>query len=134
MNQAANIMQSLRDLARLEADLRKLSEGTPEYNEHKKKMALVRRPLPTSILTHYDKRLAQGKVGVASVRRGVCGACFLTLPSGRLADLRRRPQELNVCDHCGTFIYLDEGEALPSSSTASLSPARKARKTKRSHE
>ena len=134
MNQAANMMQSLRDLARLEADLQKLSEGTPEYNEHKKKMVLVRRPLPTSILAHYDKRLAQGKVGVAPVRRGVCGACFLALPIGRLADLRRRPQELNVCDHCGAFIYLDEGEALPSSSNTSPAPARKALKTKRSHE
>lgn len=134
MNQAANIMQSLRDLARLEADLRKLSEGTQEYIEHKKKMELVRRPLPTSILTHYDRRLAQGKVGMAPVRRGVCGACFLALPSGRLADLRHRPRELNVCDHCGVFIYLDEGEAPPSSSVASSPPARRALKTKRPHE
>ena len=128
------MMQSLRDLARLEADLRKLSEGTPEHNELKQKMALVRRPLPTSILAHYDKRLAQGKVGVAPVRRRVCGACFLTLPSGRLADLRRRPQELNVCDHCGAFVYVDEGEALPSTSNASPASARKALKRKRSHE
>ena len=37
MNQAANIMQSLRDLARLGEDLRKLAEGTPEYEEHEKK-------------------------------------------------------------------------------------------------
>lgn len=134
MNQAANMMQSLRDLARLEADLRKLSEDTPAYNEHKKKMALLRRPLPTSILAHYDKRLAQGKAGVAPVRRGVCGACFLTLPSGRLADLRRRPEELNVCDHCGAFIYPDEGETPPSSSSAKPTPARKTLKTKRAHE
>lgn len=134
MNQAANMMQSLRDLAGLEADLRKLSEGTPEYNEHKKKMALVRRPLPTSILAHYDKRLAQGKIGVAPVRRGVCGACSLALPSGRLADLRRRPQELNICDHCGAFIYIEEGETLASSSVAGTPLVRKALKTKRPHE
>jgi predicted nucleic acid-binding Zn-ribbon protein len=134
MNQAANIMQSLRDLARLDADLRKLPEGTPEYDEHKKKMALLRRPLPTSILSHYDKRLTQGKVGVAPVRRGVCGACYIGLPSGRLADLRRKPQELNVCDHCGAFIYLDESEVPPLTSVASATPARKAPKTKRLQE
>ena len=121
MNQAANIMQSLRDLARLGEDLRKLAEGTPEYEEHEKKIARVREPLPTSILVHYDKRLAQGKLGVAPVHRGICGACYLTLPSGRLADLRREPRDLNVCDHCGVFIYLPESEREVAGSSGKLS-------------
>ena len=125
-------MQSLRDLAWLGADLRKLAEGTPEYEEHKKKIACVREPLPTSILAHYDKRLAQGKLGVAPVHRGVCGSCYLTLPSGRLADLRRKPRDLNVCDHCGAFIYLAESEreAIGSSRGPSVSPTQTALKQK----
>lgn len=132
VNQAANIMQCLRDLARLGEDLRKLAEGTPEYDEHKKKIARVREPLPTSILVHYDKRLDQGKLGVAPVHRGVCGACYLTLPSGRLADLRRKPRDLNVCDHCGAFIYLAESEreAAGSSGEPSASPTQTALKRK----
>jgi len=121
MNQAANIMQSLRDLTRLGDDLRKLAKGTPEYEEQEKKMARVREPLPTSILVHYDRRLAQGKLGVAPVHGGVCGACYLTLPSGRLADLRREPRDLNVCDHCGVFIYLPESEREVAGSSGKLS-------------
>jgi hypothetical protein len=35
--------------------------------------------------------------------------------SGRLADLRRKPRELNVCDNCGAFVYLNEDELAPPS-------------------
>lgn len=39
---------------------------------------------------------------------GVCGACHLAIPRGRLGDLRKIREDLNVCDHCGVFIYLEE--------------------------
>ncbi|MBV8280363.1 MAG: hypothetical protein JO170_34585 [Verrucomicrobia bacterium] len=133
MNQAATIPQRLRDLARLEAELRKLSQNAPEYDDYKKKIKSLRAPLPTSILIHYDKRVARGKLGIAAVSGGVCGACYLGLPSGRLADLRRNPGELNVCDHCGAFIYLAEGKPGPSNNSPSPTPAKKAPKTKSSH-
>jgi predicted nucleic acid-binding Zn-ribbon protein len=133
MNQAASITQSLRDLARLEAEARKLSESAPEYTECKKKIRQIRAPLPTSILLHYDQRVARGKLGIAAVSGGVCGACYLGLPSGRLADLRRNPKELNVCDHCGAFIYMPEDKPAPANETPSPTPARKAPKTKSAH-
>jgi predicted nucleic acid-binding Zn-ribbon protein len=84
MNQAANILQSLRKLAQLDTELCKLSRDTQRYQE---------------IL---DKIESQ---------RGVCGACHLSIPIGRVADLRRKPAELNVCDNCGAFIYLSEDES-----------------------
>ena len=130
MNQAVSITRSLVDLARLEAELRKLSESAPQYAECKTKIKQIRAPLPTSILLHYDKRVARGNSGIAAVRDGVCGACYLGLPSGRLADLRRNPKEINVCDHCGAFIYLEEGMPAPSSNTPDPTPASK---IKRAH-
>jgi predicted nucleic acid-binding Zn-ribbon protein len=133
MNQAASITQSLRDLARLEAEVRKLSETAPECEKYKKKIQQIRAPLPTSILLHYDKRVARGRLGIAAVRGGVCGACYLGLPSGRVADLRRNPKELNVCDHCGAFIYLAEDKLEPSGNSPSSTPAPKAQKTKNAH-
>lgn len=133
MNQAASITRSLIDLARLEAELRKLSESAPEYEECKKKIKRIRAPLPTSILLHYDQRVARGKLGIAAVSGGVCGACYLGLPSGRLADLRRNPNELNVCDHCGAFIYLPEDKPAVSNNTPAPTLARKAPKTKSAH-
>ena len=110
MNQAANILKRLRQLAQFDAELRKLSRDTDEYREMRDKIESLRAPLPTSILGHYDGRKTRGKLGIAAVRRGVCGACHLSIPSGRLADLRRKPGELNVCDNCGVFIYLPEDE------------------------
>ena len=130
MNQAASIKRSLVDLARLEAELRKLPQNAPECEACKTMIKQIRAPLPTSILLHYDKRVARGKVGITAVRGGICGACYLGLPSGRLADLRRNPSELNVCDHCGAFIYLAEDKPAPSDKTPNPTPARKAPKTK----
>jgi predicted nucleic acid-binding Zn-ribbon protein len=129
MNQAVTITQSLRELARLEAEARKLSERVPEYKQCKKKIEQIRAPLPTSILHHYDKRIARGKLGIAAVRGGICGACYLGLPSGRLADLRRNPKELSVCDHCGAFIYLAEDTPVPSSHAPNPIPVQKVPKT-----
>jgi len=130
MNQAATIMQSLRNLARLDAELRNLSEGTPDYEEHKNRVALLRAPLPTSILVHYDQRIARGKLGIAPVHGAICGSCHLSLPSGRLADLRRKPQEVNVCDHCGVFIYSAESESEPASDAPRPASTRRGLKTR----
>jgi predicted nucleic acid-binding Zn-ribbon protein len=134
MNQAANILQSLRKLAQLDAELRNVSGGTEEYREMRDKIESLRAPLPTSILDHYDGRTARGKLGIAAIVRGVCGACHLSLPSGRLADLRRERGGLNVCDNCGAFVYLSEDELAPPAKPASeQTPVQKTLKTKRTH-
>src|SRR6516162_10509177 len=99
MNQAANILQSLRKLTQFDTELCKLSRDTEQYQEMLDKIESQRAPLPTAILGHYDRRKARGKLAIAPVLRGVCGACHLSIPSGRVADLRRKPVELNVCDH-----------------------------------
>jgi predicted nucleic acid-binding Zn-ribbon protein len=126
MNHAANILQSLRKLAQFDEELRKLSRDTEEYREMQDKIESLRSQVPTSILGHYDARKARGKLGIAPVRRGVCGTCHLSIPSGRLADLRRRPGEVNVCDNCGVLIYLTEDElASPSGSASNRIPVRK---------
>jgi predicted nucleic acid-binding Zn-ribbon protein len=119
MNQAANMFQRLRELAQFDAELRNLSRDTQQYQEMLDKIESQRAPLPTSILVHYDRRTARGKLAIAPVRRGVCGACHLSIPSGRLADLRRKPGELNVCDNCGVFIYLIEDESAARNKSAS---------------
>ena len=119
MNQAANILQGLRKPAQFDTELRKLSRNTQQYQEMLDKIESQRAPLPTSILVHYDQRKARGKLAIAPVRGGVCGACHLSIPSGRVADLRRKPGGLNVCDNCGAFIYLTEEESAAQRKSAS---------------
>jgi Zn-ribbon protein, possibly nucleic acid-binding len=134
MNQAANILKRLRKLAQFDAELRKLSNETEEYGEMRDKIESLRAPLPTSILGHYDGRKARGKLAIAPVHRGVCGACHLSIPSGRLSDLRRNPGELNVCDNCGVFIYLVEDDsASPSFSASDRVPVSNPLKPKRAY-
>ena len=79
MNQAANIFQSLRELAQFDEELRGLCRDTPEYQEVQDKIETLRAPLPTSILSHYDGRKARGKLAIAPVHGGVCGACHLSI-------------------------------------------------------
>ena len=134
MSQAANILQSLRKLAQFDTELRKLPRDTQQYQELLDKIESQRAPLPTSILVHYDQRTARGKLAIAPVRGGVCGACHLSIPSGRLADLRRKPSELNVCDNCGAFIYLSEDKSAPPSKPVSDErPAKRTVEAKRTN-
>ena len=110
MNRAETILQSLRDLIWFEAQLRKVEADSKEHRDIETRIDALRAPLPTSILVHHDRRKARGKLTVAPVRRGVCGACHLGLPHARLFELVAKPTELNVCDNCGAFIYLAEDE------------------------
>jgi predicted nucleic acid-binding Zn-ribbon protein len=96
------------------------------------KIAALRAPLPTSILSHYDRCKARGRLSIAPVRHGVCGACHLALPSGRLADLFRKPTELNVCDNCGVLIYPADDEPEKKSDATPI-PVERTGKRKRSY-
>jgi predicted nucleic acid-binding Zn-ribbon protein len=108
MNQAQNIIPRLRRLAELEAAKRQIKKDHATTASLAAEIESLRAILPTSILNHHDARRARGKVSVAPVTRGICRACHIAVPRGRLAELRRVADELNVCDHCGVFIYLGE--------------------------
>ena len=81
MNQAANILKRLRQLAQCDFEVQKLSSDTDEYRDMREKIESLRAPLPTSILGHDDARKARGKLGIAAVRQGVCGACHSIDPN-----------------------------------------------------
>lgn len=110
MTQAGNILRGLRLLTAKEQEL----ESIPLDRKRKRTLLsreidVVRGQLPHSIVGCHDRLKARGRISIAPVRRGVCGACHLTLPIGSRIDLEMAC-ELNVCDHCGTFIFLAEDE------------------------
>jgi predicted nucleic acid-binding Zn-ribbon protein len=105
MNTEETILPNLRRLAELEAARARL-ERRPATESLATEVEAVRAVLPTSILRHYEARRARGKLAVAPVTHGVCSACHLSIPRGRMLDLQRNPEGLNVCDHCGVFVYL----------------------------
>ena len=67
----------------------------------------LRAEVPTAILGHFDRMLAQGRSGVAPLRNGICGGCHIRIPRAHTAGIRGS-HELDVCDQCGTFIYSEE--------------------------
>ncbi len=113
MNQAQHIIPRLKQLVELERTHGLLAKnklsGAPIVAE----IETVRALLPTSILRHHDARRARGKMSLARVTNGICGSCHLGIPRGRLADLRRVTDALNVCGQCGAFIYLDIEDEVP---------------------
>lgn len=141
MNQAQNIIPRLRRLADLEAAQRQVKKDGAVGASLTAEIESVRAVLPTAILSHHDGRRARSKVSVAPVTRGICGACHLAIPRGRLAELRRLSGEVNVCDNCGVFIYLaddDESVAANTPKTAAKKitarlEKRAPRRTKASH-
>lgn len=95
----AQVTDSLKRLSDLERAASNKSKNLEEINR-------LRSILPAFILAHHDRKIQQGKPSIAPVINGVCSACHLRLPSGHLAGLQTS-QDLEVCDNCGTFIFLE---------------------------
>jgi hypothetical protein len=100
----AKITLSLRRLSALETGSGPLAAALTA-TEQKLEIARLRAILPASILGHHDRMIQRGKPSIAPVADGICTACHLRLPTGHLARLQSS-QDLEVCDHCGTFLYL----------------------------
>lgn len=112
----AKITSSLRRLYALESGKSRLTAALTA-REKKLEITRLRGILPAAILGHHDRMMQQGKASIAPVQNGVCSACHLRLPVGHLARLQSS-QDLEVCDHCGTFLYLETPVSFPEPSKA----------------
>ena len=107
-NQSKKIGAWLRELSELDFTVGPLNTNTSDRGAAVERINSLRELIPTSMLRHYDHLKSRGKRSVAPVRRGICGSCHLAFPSGSLANLRKMSETVNVCVHCGAFVYLDE--------------------------
>jgi len=117
MENVETVIEGLLELVRLDVQLRKTGKETAERGRVEDAINSVRAKLPAPILGHFDRQKSRGKLGIAPVRGGVCGACHLKMPLGHVAELRHKQDDLALCDNCGTYIYLppDEMVVLPAS-------------------
>ena len=115
MENVETVIEGLLELVRLDVQLRKTGKETAERGRVEDAINSVRSKLPAPILGHFDRQKSRGKLGIAPVRGGVCGACHLKMPLGHVAELRHKQDDLALCDNCGTYIYLppDEMVVLP---------------------
>jgi len=114
MENVETILEGLLELVRLDMQLRKTDKDTAERRQVKDGINSVRAKLPQPILAHFDRQKSRGKLGIAPVRGGVCGACHLKMPLGHVAELHHKQDDLALCDNCGTYIYLPPDEMVVS--------------------
>ena len=74
-------------------------------SERRLEIDCLRCIIPAFILAHHDRKLQLRKPSIVPVANGVCSACHLQLLTGHVARLQSS-QDLEVCDNCGTFIFL----------------------------
>jgi|GEM_PF-392895 len=96
-------MEHLLTLQKLNFDTR------PQTATWKIEVEKIRTEVPPPILAHYERLVLRGKKGVAIARKGVCSECNLRITNGRLIGLVHR-KEVQLCDNCGRYLYLPEGE------------------------
>jgi predicted nucleic acid-binding Zn-ribbon protein len=112
MENVEKVIEGLLELVRLDVQLRKAAKETAERGRVEDAINSVRAKLPAPILGHFDRQKNRGKLGIAPVRGGVCGACHLKMPLGHVAELRHKQDDLALCDNCGTYIYLPPDEVV----------------------
>lgn len=95
-------------------------------------IAELRGKIPPQIIAHYDRLVARGKKGVASVRNQVCTGCHMRVPIGVVTTLMH-DTDIQICESCGRYLYLsDSPQTTAPVETAKPKPARKAQKPKNS--
>jgi predicted nucleic acid-binding Zn-ribbon protein len=77
--------------------------------EQETEILKLREKVPVPILAHFDRLIARGRKGVATVRNGACGECHLRLPSGTVAVLACT-NDVHLCDNCGRYLHLPDDE------------------------
>lgn len=129
MNDSKTVIERLREVIALECKVDALNDnGVAVGKALAQEMAEARSLIPTAILGHHDRMRARGKRSVAPVRNGVCGACHLRLPISHAISMNPT-HDLEVCDNCGVFLYV---EATPAVTVNPLAPAsRRTATTKR---
>ncbi len=93
-------------------NLVKLQELELEHASDSKKKALIaelRGKIPPQILGHYDRLMVRGKKGITAVRNQACTGCHMRLPIGVVSTLMKAA-DIQLCDSCGRYLYLAEGE------------------------
>ena len=95
-----DLLQNLLKLQTLEFD-------TTVEPEMEKQIDELRAKVPPPILAHYDRLLAQGKKGLATVHNQVCTGCHIRVPRAFVLILMHGT-DLLVCENCGRYLYLPE--------------------------
>lgn len=66
-----------------------------------------RKKIPLPILAHHDRMRGRGRRSTVAVRHDVCSGCHISIAQGLRSRLRHK-LDLNVCENCGSYMFLAE--------------------------
>ena len=94
--------------------------GTRSHREEERRLKLLRKKVPETLLEVFDRWIDRGKRPVALVRGGVCCECHLKIATGVLGHLAHEDQ-IERCGNCGRILYLPQESRKNSSARMSAS-------------
>ncbi len=131
MNDSKTVIERLREVIALECKVAALNDnGVAIGKALSQEMTEARALIPTAILGHHDRMRDRGKKSVAPVRNGVCGACHLRLPISHAISLNPT-HDLEVCDNCGVFLYVEATPAAEASPVLHRSTTKRSKASKK---
>jgi len=107
--------KSLQTLLRLDGlvlmrkglELAGQDSGKPRFDDLDKEIQKLRRQLPPSALSLYDRLAQRYADPLSPLEDRICQGCRQQV-SKRLAALASRSRELRHCEHCGRLIFAKE--------------------------
>jgi hypothetical protein len=72
-----------------------------------RQIAELRTQIPAPILAHFDRLLARGKKGVATIKGQVCAECHVQVPRNTVLTLMHG-EDIQICENCGRYLRLPE--------------------------
>jgi hypothetical protein len=108
-------------------------QSGPAQRNREGAIEALRKSIPSQVLTHYDRLVAQGKKGVAVVRNGVCTQCHISVAIGALAGLAQEG-DVRTCGNCGRYLFLPPNEPVVPVPVLLRAPAKTVKTPRRKRE
>jgi hypothetical protein len=101
---AQAILDALIALNQAEDEAAQMKRLSPRI---KTMVEVERKKIPVSILAHHDRMRGRGRRSTVAVRHDVCSGCHISIAQGLRSRLRHK-LDLNVCENCGSYMFLAE--------------------------
>jgi len=101
--------EDLVELNQLEDIIDSLGPRSKKRQEAQARATDLLDSLPRFIRSHHERIRKLGRSSVAKVNHWVCQSCFISVPVGARSALARE-SDLSVCESCGAYLYMPEGE------------------------
>lgn len=101
----------LLKLQELENKCKESNLSETEREHISSEVTLIKAQIPHDIETRFYKLYKKHGEAVVIANGGVCHGCYINLPSSQAIEINYN-EELNVCQNCGRFIYIDSKETI----------------------